>query len=401
MAVALVLLLGACDGSQSITGRDIVLVRTEELPHALVGAPYRQELQAVRGNGRYLWRLASGRLPSGLTLGPDGTISGAPTTVGGSDFTVEVQSAESQATRRLSIPVYASHLLIAFIGDQGYESPGDGPFTGPRAVLALIRDEGADLVLHQGDFDYFDSPMHWIRQIDDVLGPDFPYLASVGNHDAARWHGPDGYQGRLEARARRHGISWTGKLGEASSLSYGGVRIIFGSPGINPAFDSQYLTRELVRAPESWRICSWHMNQGDMQVGDLGDHTGWEPYEACRRGGAIIATGHNHVYARTHLLSHIPTKRIAGTGDTLSLTFGRTFVFVSGLGGHPAHPQTRDGPWWASAYTASQGAAYGALFAEFFDTGGSGLARFYFKTIHGETVDEFWVRAATKALLHR
>ena len=42
-------------------------------------------------------------------------------------------------------------LRVAFIGDQGL---------GPNAiaVLELIKDEGAQMVLHQGDFDYKDAP---------------------------------------------------------------------------------------------------------------------------------------------------------------------------------------------------------------------------------------------------
>ena len=42
-------------------------------------------------------------------------------------------------------------LRVAFIGDQGL---------GPNAiaVLELIKDEGAQMVLHQGDFEYKDDP---------------------------------------------------------------------------------------------------------------------------------------------------------------------------------------------------------------------------------------------------
>src|SRR3990172_10629401 len=43
---------------------------------------------------------------------------------------------------------------IAFFGDQGLG--GDA-----EAVLRLIRDEGADAVLHLGDFDYHDDPAAW------------------------------------------------------------------------------------------------------------------------------------------------------------------------------------------------------------------------------------------------
>src|SRR5213078_848612 len=66
-------------------------------------------------------------------------------------------------------------LKVAFICDSGN---GDGF----RRVLELIKSEGAHVV-HQGDFDYDDNASEFFRTIDAVLGPDFPYLASVGNHD--------------------------------------------------------------------------------------------------------------------------------------------------------------------------------------------------------------------------
>ena len=53
------------------------------------------------------------------------------------------------------IHTYAD-LRVAFVGDQGL---------GPNAiaVLELIKDEGAQMVLHQGDFDYKDDPGKWDR----------------------------------------------------------------------------------------------------------------------------------------------------------------------------------------------------------------------------------------------
>src|SRR5262245_14646482 len=82
---------------------------------------------------------------------------------------------------------------IAFLGDQGLG--GDA-----EAVLRLVRDEGAEAVLHLGDFDYADDPAAWEARIDSVLGHEFPYFALVGNHDARRYFGPGGYLERLEAR---------------------------------------------------------------------------------------------------------------------------------------------------------------------------------------------------------
>src|SRR5688572_10538513 len=63
------------------------------------------------------------------------------------------------------------NFMVAFLGDQG-ESEG------ARAVLRMIKNEGADMVLHQGDFDYEDDPERWDQMINDLLGSNFPYFAS-------------------------------------------------------------------------------------------------------------------------------------------------------------------------------------------------------------------------------
>jgi hypothetical protein len=72
------------------------------------------------------------------------------------------------------------NLRIAFIGDVG-----NGP--NQRAVLNLIKSEGAQAVLHQGDFDYHGDPTGFWSSIDNILGANFPYFVSVGNHDVDNW----------------------------------------------------------------------------------------------------------------------------------------------------------------------------------------------------------------------
>src|SRR3954466_1156448 len=47
-----------------------------ELPYAQYTAPYTTTITASGGNGTYTFALTIGRLPSGLTLASDGTISG-------------------------------------------------------------------------------------------------------------------------------------------------------------------------------------------------------------------------------------------------------------------------------------------------------------------------------------
>ena len=95
-----------------------------------------------------------------------------------------------------------------------------GMSPGAVAVLELIRNEEADMVLHQGDFDYEDDPGAWDRQISDVLGHNFPYFASVGNHEVGSW---PAYQGKLLARLSRiDGAVCTGDMGVKSACTYQG-----------------------------------------------------------------------------------------------------------------------------------------------------------------------------------
>jgi hypothetical protein len=284
---------------------------------------------------------------------------------------------------------------IAFIGDQGLTSNA-------RAVLNLIKNEGAEAVIHSGDFDYVNNPAGWDGQINSILGPDFPYFASVGNHDAARFYGSGGYQEFLAARMNRLGIPWDGDLGVRSSFHYNGFFILLTAPGTLGTGHDTYIRDQLASDDSIWRISSWHKNMRLMQVENKTDDTGWGVYEESRKGGAIVATGHDHSYARTHLLSSFQNQTVASTSNTLILASdnpgtpsdeGRSFAFVSGLGGNGIYSQTRSGAWWASIYTSSQGATYGALFGVFNYQGDPRLAHFYFKNINGTIVDDFYVQS--------
>jgi hypothetical protein len=270
-------------------------------------------------------------------------------------------------------------------------------------VLQLVADEGADAVVHSGDYDYQGDPASWNGLIDRLLGPDFPYFASIGNHDTAAFYGPGGYQEYQQARMDRLGIPWSGDLGVQSSHRYMGLHIVLTAPGIYGAGDGHhdlYIREKFAASDALWRISSWHKNMQLMQAGGKADETGWGVYEESRRAGAIVVSGHEHSYSRTHLLSSMERQAIASTDSTLVLAAdepgtpedeGRSFAIVSGLGGNHVRAQQLDGPWFASIYTASQGATYGALFGVFHTGGDPRLAHFYFKNIDGVVVDDFFV----------
>ena len=93
-------------GGGSSTAPQIV---TGALPAARIGVQYLQVLTATGGTQPYVWSIASGSLPTGLTLTSNGTITGTPTVRGSATFALRVTDAASKtATRSLTITVTSS-----------------------------------------------------------------------------------------------------------------------------------------------------------------------------------------------------------------------------------------------------------------------------------------------------
>jgi len=75
-----------------------LVIQTSSLPNGTANTAYSQTLQSTGGKGTVTWSLASGALPTGLTLsGATGAISGTPTVPGAYDFTVTATDSSSPA----------------------------------------------------------------------------------------------------------------------------------------------------------------------------------------------------------------------------------------------------------------------------------------------------------------
>ena len=301
-------------------------------------------------------------------------------------------------------------LKVAFFGDQGLG--GDAV-----KVLELIRDEGADFVIHSGDFDYLNDPAAWEMQIDSVLGEDYPYFVNVGNHDLPMWTGKGGYQERISQRiARIKDAQCAGDFGVNSSCRYRGLFFVLSGVGTLGENHEDYLNAALDQDRSYFRVCTWHKNQHDMQVGSKTDEVGWGAYQVCQKQGALIVTGHEHSYARTMNLTDVGNAASGhgATGNPASLLLepGKTAVVVSGLGGesHRAFTSDHDADtWWASIYAldlqVKNGVTMGteaviesgALFIDFNVDGDPGHAHGYFKTIGQSVVDEFEIDRANES----
>ena len=307
---------------------------------------------------------------------------------------------------------------VAFIGDTGFNNN----FT---SVLNLIKSENAQAVMQQGDFDYAYNPAGWWGRIDSVLGANFPYFVSVGNHDQLSWNegcgDPDGCYAKFQKdRLARIGVvpDSPDLNDQMYSVTYKGLRMVFVGLAGNSQGTSTYapfIQNQLQSSNNIWKVCSWHKNQNTMQVGSKTDEMGWAVYEMCRQQGAIIATAHEHTYHRTKTLTNIQGLTIdtaqhpivggvPSNQNSVLVAPGKTFVLVSGLGGNGPRNQDRCLPTtypyaggagcnyiWASIYTTDQGGSspFGALFITFNVGGNPNKATGYFKNVAGQVVDQF------------
>lgn len=65
-------------------------IRTESLPTVKLGEYFEQKLEAVSGTAPLLWEVVAGQLPAGMSLSPDGVLSGISSGLGSFAFTIRV-----------------------------------------------------------------------------------------------------------------------------------------------------------------------------------------------------------------------------------------------------------------------------------------------------------------------
>ncbi len=166
----------ATDANESTGERDYTLtidapeivVAIPDLPDGKVNTDYGPvSLSASGGTEPYAFDLASGRLPAGLTLAADGTLSGTPTQEG--EFTVTVRATDAHGlegtadvtlkVEALNLPVARNHTLEVMAGTSGSldltQGATGGPFTGAAIAIypeseagkaRIAREEGTHLL---------------------------------------------------------------------------------------------------------------------------------------------------------------------------------------------------------------------------------------------------------------
>jgi hypothetical protein len=284
-----------------------------------------------------------------------------------------------------------ANLKVAFIGDTNTG-------TNFKNVLQLIKNEGADMVMVQGDLMYSGATgSQWLSTIDNAINKSWPgstatvtipYFVSKGNHDAdwAATIAPG-----LKSRMANWGIS--PENGDPTtrnySVVYRGLKMVMVPDSETSPTRADYVAGRLATDTHLWKICSWHKNQRATNVGEKPDEMGWPIYENCRKYGAIVAQGHSHTYSRSKTITNDTAQTVDPTCSdpfNLCVSPNRHIFFDSSLGGTDTRSLNTTyvaKPYWGATY----GGNFGALFIEFNVDGNPNKARGYFKTIAGTIVD--------------
>lgn len=331
--------------------------------------------------------------------------------------TVPKLSADDIYNRPISnISISTEKIKIAFTGDQG-----DSDET--RLGLKMIRNEGAEALVTLGDFEYKDNPSLWLKNLDDYLGTYFPVIAVAGNHEEKAWgEYAKVVQAKIAQLPKGTCVSETkDDIGLTYDCTLGPVHIVLVTPDIrikqselrNPtlairaAFKKELAGKTFIQetvdgnvseAKDPWRICAWHKVHPLMQLGSKTDKISWDIYEECRRFGAYIVEGHDHVYARSKTVLDFPGMIVSSSSRAeVVVKPNSTGVAILGIGGMSIRPRERQGDtWWANTYTLEKlkiesnnkkTNIAGIMFCTFDKN--EDMVPCYFKTTDGRVRDEF------------
>jgi len=256
-------------------------------------------------------------------------------------------------------------------------------FGSPQFKLAIIGDSGSesrakkvmdlttyDALLHLGDFDYNCKPDAYF---DNILpsSRSYQFMGILGNHEGASECGTDVHE-RFKSKVYHEMVSSKNNQVKCEFSSsrcmwvclYKNMRILGLTAGVNGCDkrDEQlsFLKKHLSGAKEDWKICSWHFYDKYFHTGKYPDDgnivsgSGESFYDYCRQQGAIIFSAHDHVYARTRVMSKFSDPTIdefdGKTNESIvQIREGATVDILNGAGGWEMYIEQgkhKDYKWW-------------------------------------------------------
>ena len=175
-------------------------------PSGQVAVAYSTSFTAAGGTAPLVWSISAGSVPSGLSLNTStGVLSGTPTTVASSSFTVTVKDANNKtASRAVTLVVAAGPLVIAKTANVSSTVPGGvvaftttltntgtGAFTGvtltdPLSTPGSVADDAtynADGTATSGSLSYAGGALSWTGDVAAGGSVTITYSVTVNNPD--------------------------------------------------------------------------------------------------------------------------------------------------------------------------------------------------------------------------
>ena len=113
------------------------------VPKAIkIGEFFTKQLLVINGVGPFSWSITGGELPSGLTMSTDGLLSGTPSALGTSSFTIQVSNAVDVAEKTFQIDIVLAMPLPKVSIFKGSTTPVPG-----RTIDTFIYLENVDDVV--------------------------------------------------------------------------------------------------------------------------------------------------------------------------------------------------------------------------------------------------------------
>jgi Putative Ig domain len=139
--------LGRASAIVSLASTQLSIV-SSYLPTAQTGVAYSADLQSEGGAAPYTWSVASGSLPSGLTLSSNGTITGTTSQAGTFSFAAKVADSNSQtASTTLNLSVTGSASGSNYTG---FDGPAQLPLVYLQTAMADTPAPGSVIPLNAG-----------------------------------------------------------------------------------------------------------------------------------------------------------------------------------------------------------------------------------------------------------
>ncbi|KAL6635956.1 hypothetical protein LY90DRAFT_667955 [Neocallimastix californiae] len=278
----------------------------------------------------------------------------------------------------------AEEFKLAIIGDSGAEKES-------KEVMKLTS---YDALLHLGDYDYECSPHKYFDTILDSKRS-YKFMGIIGNHEGnSQCHNTlDEYANLLYKEmtsSKNSGVQCEFSSSKVMWVCiYKNMRIIGLSPDItgtdSKSEQLEFLKKHLDGAKEDWKVCAWHYYDKYYHTGKYPEDSnrnavsgdGESFYDYCKDHGAIILSAHDHVYARTYVMSKFKSPVIDdydkdSDGSIVQIRQGATLNILNGVGGYEMYIEQgkeKDYSHWQKKYAKGRNGEnakrYGGLFCQF------------------------------------